>query len=186
MKDLYFLYFFIALITVAFIVLSIYFFGVIKQQWQIFLTKLYRKGRQFKKLAYLCWKHNWTVTDWIFNSFVYFYENEYKAIEEGFEVEVDNFPKGKVEIVNAYRYITKYRKDNISDFKNMIIKDKIEIFGSHFISYNFRVDDEKRIHIHPSNNGNVVLAQMRHQNALYELDNEVCHWIISKRKFFGI
>jgi hypothetical protein len=186
MDGLYFLYFFIFLITIVFIVLSIYFFSIIKLKWNVFLLILKRKLKQYKKLLYLCYKHKWEINDWIFNSFVYFYKHEYKAIEDGFEIEKENFPSGKIEIVNAYRYITRHRKDNIKDFKDMIIKDRVEIFGSFFISYNFKVDEQRRIHVHPSNNGNVMIAQLKHSNMLYELDNEVARWIIEKRKFFNI
>lgn len=185
-EGIHFLYFFIFLFTITFIGLSIYFFSIIKQKWNVFLLVLSKKYKQYKKLLYLCYKHQWEINDWIFNSFVYFYKHEYKAIEDGFEIEKDGFPRGKAEIVDIYRYITKYRKDNIKDFKDMIIKDRVEIFGSFFISYNFKVDEQRRIHVHPSNNGNVVLAQMKHSNILYELDNEVSKWILEKRRFFNI
>ena len=68
----------------------------------------------------------------------------------------------------------------------MPIGETMEIFGSHFISYKFKVDAEKRIHIYPSNNGNPMLAQINHENTLYQLDNDICHWIINRRKHFGI
>lgn len=186
MKDIYILYFFIILITIAFISLSIYFFSIIKQKWSMFLGFLHKKKRQLKKLLYLNLKHDWNIIDWTFNSFVYFYENEYEAIEDIYATNIEDFPNGKIDIVNTYRYITKFRKDNIEDYKNLVINDRVKIFGSHFSSYKFKIDDEKRIHIHPSDNGNVMLIQIHHENALYQLDNEVCHWIINKRKFFGI
>jgi hypothetical protein len=31
-----------------------------------------------------------------------------------------------------------------------------------------------------------MIAQLKHSNMLYELDNEVARWIIDKRKFWGI
>ena len=186
MNDIYILYFFIALATIAFIAISIIFFHQIKQQFNVLMVKLNHKKRQYKKLFYLLKRYEESTIDWIFNSFVYFYENEYKQIEDSFAVDNFNFPEGKIDILNTYRYITKYRIDNIEDFKHLIINGGVEIYGSSFTNYNVKVDNDKRIHIHPSSSGNVVSTQMHHQNTLYTLDNETAKWIIDRRKFFGI
>jgi hypothetical protein len=188
MKDIYVLYFFIALATITFICLSIIFFTELKKMFNKFKTKfkVFLNNKKNKLILKLCRYYTGTNIDFIFNSFVHFYENDYKKIEDIYETNIEDFPNGKVDILNTYRYITKYRIDNIEDYKNLVINDKIEIFGSHFINYNFKVDEQKRVHIHPSNNGNVIMTQMKHQNMLYELDNETCKWILDKRKHFNI
>lgn len=186
-EGIYYLYFFIAIVTIAFITLSILFFNLIKQKFNVFILWLNKKKRQFKKLAYLCWKHNWDVTSWIFNSFVYFYEGDYRDSQDSFATNIEDFPNGKIDIMNVYLYITIYRRSNYKNYKNIVInEDSIKLFGSNFNNYKFKIDPEKRIHITPTDNGNIKITRLHHKNALYNLDNEICHWIINRRKHFGM
>jgi len=150
--------------------------------------------KAFKNLKY----SQSLIIEFIFQSFVYFYENTLNEIENIWAFESEYFPQGKANLYEIYKWIKKIRVSNYEEFKNLILSENdfsIIIENQKFEDFTFKVKSNGIIEIIPlihkeSNkeikNNYFQLKFLKLQNSLFELDLEKARYILTNYKFFGI
>lgn len=155
--------------------------------WNIIFLNL----RLYKIIKLTFYNHSPEV---IFTIFLNFYEKFYSHFENC-ELPQEDFPIGKANITNIYKWILKDRQDNYSELNKLEFNDVEQSFlywGSNYRSLKFKIKDGQLI-IYPLTeifSENVKLDFQKQilkiTTALYDLDTEYVNWIISRRKYFNL
>lgn len=158
----------------------------------IILSKVFLNA--FKNLKY----SQSLMIEFIFQLFIYFYENTLHEIENVWKFESEYFPQGKTNLYEMYKWIKKIRISNYEDFKNLILSEENDFIiceGQKFEDFIFKVKPNGVIDIIPLIHKESIkeikdnyfqLKFLKLQNVLYELDIEKTKWILEHQKFLGI
>lgn len=125
--------------------------------------------------------------DMVFELFCHFYDIHKHEMEHwGFDRH--NFPEGRRDMSDLYRWIKKTRGDNYAEVRNIFEHENdIEYWGVSYKGFKFRINKQGELIITPNDEKDFRFDRMmlRLQNALYRLDTYKCNWIIERRRFFG-
>lgn len=196
---------FIILTGTAFVV--VFLDEIIKYYYKIrdlYCVFFSQTGKKIKILKTAFWaidykKYSQSIAvETIFQLFKNFYEKNLKELEDSIAFEPDSFPNGKTDLYNMYKWITKTRLQNYEELNMLhydVIKNSIEYWGQHFEDIRIAVKGFGKIEITPVPflDGNPAhrethynLKVLRLQNMLYQLDNDMCNWIVVRRKHFNL
>jgi hypothetical protein len=153
----------------------------------------------YKELNYNFHSHAIEIT---LHLFTHFYEKNFIDIENSAFPD-DDFPNGKVDIVNVYNWITKIRRDNYIELTRLrnseynMKTQSFEFHGAHFQSLKHKIDAYGELKVIPlsdvvyddggvRNHLNFEKRLMKIENNLYDLDTQIHDWIIKRRRYFKI
>lgn len=131
----------------------------------------------------------YNYVDFIFDSFAYFYEHSMSKELEWIELPREQFPKGIVDVVEVFRYVSKIRKENKEEYSQIISGNgNLKVWGIGVENFSakrlgFRI---KITPIEGEGKGNPTVSMVNLENLIYDIDTEVAVWIVERRKFFGI
>lgn len=138
------------------------------------------------------------IVDVVFKTYVYFYKKNLRDISNwGFS---DDFPKGKTDLYKMFVWITRTRGKNYKLLKQMekayhAKSSKVYIDKEYWDGIDFKIKDGA-LSILPFNDTSELKPDRREllfkreitrmYYDLHMLDSDMCGWIISRRRYFGI
>ena len=135
------------------------------------------------------------AVEMVFETFVHFYENNFKNMEHWF-LDEENFPNGTNDLMWMYKWLKSIRPKNYDEFGSLCFnsdKEYFEYWGARYKGFTFKINGDGALKLIPQEAVNAIKVEsvfeknlLKLQNALYALDTEKCNWIIDRRKFLQL